>query len=73
MKTSTTTMSRSLHGVVSRAWWQLKFAARFWRLTRTPPIYAWQCAASWMEMLDGDTSECPYDCADEEIYESMRD
>jgi len=26
-----------------------------------------------MEMLDGDTSECPCDCADEEIYESMRD
>jgi hypothetical protein len=57
---------------ISRILWKARFAARFWRLTRTPLVYSWQCAESWMEMLDGDTSESTSECVDEEIYESMR-
>lgn len=52
--------------------WKIRYTAYFCWLTHSSPRFAWKCAGAWLEMLKGDTSEDPIECADEEIEEGLR-
>lgn len=46
--------------------WKIRFALAIRRLLQIPWKWCWDAAGSWLEMLNGDTSECPVECAEEE-------
>ncbi len=52
--------------------WKIRFTVRFCHLTAMPLRYGWLVAGSWMEMLNGDTSENPAECAEDEVEEGLR-
>ena len=48
--------------------WKLRCAIHLIKRLRLPPKQAYQVAESLLDDIDGDLTECPIYCANEEVY-----
>jgi len=49
--------------------WKLRYSIELRRLLALPWQQCWEAAGAWLEMLNGDLSESPIECAREEYEE----